>query len=561
LEKGMNRPVDSAAPTAPAAPVVKPVTVARAVIETLRDLGVRHVFGVPSGGWVDYMEALRQTEGIEFVLASHEGGAAFMAAVTGHLTGVPGVCFGTFGPGATNLATGVGCALLDRWPMIALTDEMPAAMRGRTTQMGIDHQALFAPLTKATTRLDAACARQVVAEAAALAMAERPGPVHIGLPVGLSAETTTAPAPVLRPEPSPVPDRERLATARTAIAGSRRPLLALGPAAARAGLGAAITALAERLQAPMVITPMAKGLIDEGHPLYAGVLFHALGDVVAQTYQQADLVIGIGYDPVEFNYESWMPAVPLVHFDTVPLDIDRGDYPAASAIVGALSTSVEALLALEPQPSEWDLTALAARRAEMQVRMASAVGAFGPCAVLELLREHLPADAIMACDVGAHTHLIGQKWPTPAWQCQIMTNGWSSMGFGIPAAIAAKLARPAVPVCAVVGDGGLLMTAGELAVAVREQLDVLVVVLTDNDLALIRIKQERKHNPIYGTPVRNAGAIGSDTLFGAPVFSAGDGESFRAALARAALLRGPVIVEARIDSREYDALVLRTPPR
>ena len=121
-------------------------TVAHLLIQTLRNIGVQHVFGIPSGGWVDYMEAIRQTDGIEFVLTSHEGGASFMAAVCGQLTGVPGVCFGTFGPGATNLSTGVGCALLDRSPMIAFTDEMPEDMRGRTTQMGIDHQALFLSL-------------------------------------------------------------------------------------------------------------------------------------------------------------------------------------------------------------------------------------------------------------------------------------------------------------------------------------------------------------------------------------------------------------------------------
>ena len=134
-------------------------TVAAAVVDALKEMGVRHVFGVPSGGWVDYMEALRTTDGIDFILTTHEGGAGMMADVCGRLTGAPGVCFGTYGPGATNLATGVGEALLDRSPMIALTDEMPAAMRGRTTQMGIDHQALFAPLTKKTTRLrEARCA-------------------------------------------------------------------------------------------------------------------------------------------------------------------------------------------------------------------------------------------------------------------------------------------------------------------------------------------------------------------------------------------------------------------
>jgi acetolactate synthase-1/2/3 large subunit len=183
--------------------------------------------------------------------------------------------------------------------------------------------------------------------------------------------------------------------------------------------------------------------------------------------------------------------------------------------------------------------------------------AFGPCAALDIVRELLPADGIMSCDVGAHIHLIGQKWPTPAPGLQLMTNGWSAMGFGIPAAIAAKLCRPDTAVCAIVGDGGFLMTCGELAVAVRENLKIVFVLLTDNDLALIRIKQERKGNPIYGTPIRARGTVGGDNLFGVPVLSADNALDFRAALTRGFAADGPVIVEAVIDSREYDDLVLR----
>src|SRR3569833_1868930 len=166
-------------------------TVARTVVETLRDLGVRHVFGVPSGGWVDYMAALRTTDGIDFILTSHEGGAGMMADVCGRLTGVPGVCFGTYGPGATNLATGVGEALLDRSPMIAFSDEMPAPMRGRTTQMGIDHQALFAPITKKSTRLDTGAVREILLDAALVATSGRPGSVHVGLPTDISGKEST----------------------------------------------------------------------------------------------------------------------------------------------------------------------------------------------------------------------------------------------------------------------------------------------------------------------------------------------------------------------------------
>jgi len=534
-------------------------TVATEVIETLRDLGVKHVFGVPSGGWVDYMEALRTTDGIDFILTTHEGGAGMMADVCGRLTGVPGVCFGTYGPGATNLATGVGEALLDRSPMIALTDEMPAAMRGRTTQMGIDHQALFRPLTKATTRLGETAVRETLLDAARTALSARRGPVHVGLPAGLSslAAPEASSAAVAVAAEAPPADAAVLDEAARRLSQARRPAMAIGLGAVRGGVTGKAVALAEARGMPVVLTPMAKGALPEDHPLYAGVLFHALSDVVSETHQQADLVLAVGYDPVELNYESWIGAgASLVSLDTERADIDGTACADVLDVIGDIGASLDALLAKPPSKAHWDLEALAARRESMFARLAPSNHGFGPKAALAALREVLPDDGVMTCDVGAHTHLIGQLWRTPSPGLQIMTNGWSTMGFGIPAAIAAKLVFPSKPVCAVVGDGGFLMTVGEIATAVRYGVRIVIVVLTDNDLALIRIKQQKKGLPIYGTPVRAEGAIGGPNLFGAPVLTAADPQTFREHLARAFQADGPMIVEALVDSREYDEVVL-----
>lgn len=538
---------------------MKSTNVARNVVAALRDMGVRHVFGVPSGGWVDYMEAIRTTDGIDFVLASHEGGAGFMADICGRLTGVPGVCFGTFGPGATNLATGVGGATLDRSPMIALTDEMPAALRGRTVQMGIDHQALFAPLTKATMRIEPDTAVDTLAEAARIALSGRPGAVHVGLPQGMSAIAVDAVqiAPVAA-DPVPPPGAADLEALVAAFAAAQKPVLAIGLGAVHAGVLDEILALAERFALPVLLTPMAKGMVAETHPNYAGVLFHALSDLVGLTHAEADLVVAVGYDPIEFSFEGWMrDGLALANIDIVAADIDRAVHPVAAEVIGAIIPALDALLALPAAPKNWDLAALAARKADMFAQLAGGNGPFGPRAALDVLRDVLPDDGIMTCDVGAHTHLIGQHWRTPTPGTQIMTNGWSAMGFGLPAAIAAKLCRPDTPVCCVLGDGGFLMTAGELATAVREKLCMVIVIFTDNDLALIRIKQEKKSNPIYGTPVRAEGTIGGPSIFGVPVTVARDPAEFRAALEAGFVADGPVIVEALLDSREYDTLVLR----
>lgn len=533
-------------------------TVATEVVETLRDMGIRHVFGVPSGGWIDYMEALRVTDGIDFILATHEGGAGMMAEVAGRLSGKPGVCFGTYGPGATNLATGVGEALLDRSPMIALTDEMAEPMRGRVTQMGIDHQALFAPLTKATTRLRADAVREILNDAASVAVSGRPGPVHVGLPAGLSAEIATG-GDASPPAAAAIGSAAESAhiEAEKKLRESRLPVMAVGLGAVEAGLSAEVRTLAERFDIPVLLTPMAKGMLDESHPCYAGVVFHALSDIVGETHKEADLVIAVGYDPVEFNLEAWMPEAALVNIDIEPVDIDRQAYPDVTDLTGDIGKSLAHLSAAAMPKKQWDLDALAKRRALIAEKLSPNNATLGPTKVLSILREILPPDGIMACDVGAHTHLIGQKWQTPAPRKQLMTNGWSTMGFGIPAAIAAKLTFPDIAVCAVVGDGGFLMTVGELATAVRYRIPIVIVVLTDNDLALIRIKQEKKGKPIYGTPVRAEGTIGGPNLFGVPVRTVTEEAGLRSALADAFKENGPVIVEAVVDSREYDALVLK----
>jgi acetolactate synthase-1/2/3 large subunit len=534
-------------------------TVAAAVVDALREMGVRYVFGVPSGGFIDYMEALRKADGIEFILTTHEGAAGMMADVCGRLTGKPGACFGTFGPGATNLATGVGEALLDRSPVIALTDEMPEAMHSRTTQMGIDHQALFRPLTKMTTRLEPQSVKSILFDAGRIALEGRPGPVHVGLPVGMSAEKASNENVAFTPPPKPkAADAALIEKAARLFSQAKKPLLAVGLGAVHAQVRNEILKLAETHKIPVVLTPMAKGMLSENHPCYAGVVFHALSDMVGETHQQADLVVAIGYDPVEFNYESWLSTkAKLISFDLAPADIDRAQYDVAVDAVGDIKTSLDALLTLSPVANEWDLKALAARRAALFEKLQPSRTGFGPKGALAVLREVLPDDGIMTCDVGAHTHLIGQLWRTPAPHLQIMTNGWSTMGFGIPAAVAAKLVHPDKQVCAVVGDGGFLMTAGEIATAIRCNLHVVIVVLTDNDLALIRIKQEKKGFPVYGTPIREKGAIGGDNIFGAPVRSAQNAADFRDALKWAFAAGGPVIVEAIVDSREYDAVVLK----
>jgi len=533
------------------------LTVAEKLVGTLQDMGIRYVFGIPGGSWIPYMEAMRTRE-IEFVLVANEASGGIMADVCARITGVPGACHGTYGPGATNLTTGVGCAYLDRSALLAFTSEQSDAMLRRTTQMNIDHQALFAPITKWTTRLRRGNVVETIRKAVQVAKAEVPGPVHIGVPSDLADITEpeeNAPAP-----PAPhlplSPDGKVLEKGAELFRKARRPLLAVGLTAARMKLNKELVEVAQRHMVPVVLSPMAKGMLPENHPCYAGVLFHALSDHVALTYRDADLVIGIGYDPVEFNYEEWMPDVPLVHLDTCPADIDRDRHPTCD-VVGDLRQSLAYLAKMAPVETTWDLAAVAKNRERMFESLRPRAGGFGPRAALAVLREIMPQDGIMTCDVGAHTHLIGQQWPTPAPGLQIMTNGWSSMGFGVPAAIAAKLCLPERAVACVSGDGGFLMMAGEMVTARRLGLNVVFVVLADNELSLITVKQERREYEHSGVRLFNGDFFASNHLFGVPILTVTDIDEMRGALQKAFSGDGPCIVEAVVDGTEYGELIAR----
>ncbi len=535
-------------------------TVAQQMIQALKALGVNYIFGVPSGNWVDYMEAIRETEGIEFILVSNEASAGFMADVSWRLTGQMAACFGTFGPGACNLSTGVCGAYLDRSPMLVFTDEMDDKMRPRITQMNIDHQKLFEPITKLTTRLELHKVKEIIFKATQIACSEVPGPVHIGLPAGMGLFESVEEDLGFNPS-NKIPDAKgsALDEMKLIFANAKKPIIALGITSVRANVQDLIIQIIEKFKIPVVLTPMAKGMIPEDHPSYVGVLAHALGNLVGETHQEADLVIGIGYDPIELNYEDWMPNVPLIHIDTTPADLDTENYTLACSVVGHLSYSLECFLAIDDFKNEWDFDTLIKRKENLFSKLVAPKNAFGPRLVLEELRKFLPKNGIMTCDVGAHLHLIGQQWKTPSPECQLMTNGCSSMGFAIPAAIAAKLSCLDRKVCCVVGDGGYMMMAGEMATAKRLNLHIVFVVLMDAELSLITIKQKNKNNAHYGTSLypKSDEFKSSNYIFGVPVFPAKTIEEYQKALDLAFENEGPVVIEAFINPQEYDELVLK----
>lgn len=521
------------------------------IAERLRKEGVRRFFGIPGGPSIPYMEAFRSA-GIEFILTSHEASAAVMADVTARLTGVTGVCHATFGPGAVNLASGTGEALLDRSPVLALTSEMPDSWLGRTTQMNIDQQALFSPLTKATFRLSSGNAAEVISRSLELANEEYPGPVHIGLPSDL-AGTEARPFTVLTGTgEESMPQSDAFAKASVLIASSKRAVIAAGLTAVRSGAGTALIKFLAGHGVPVVVTPMARGIIPDDHPCFAGVLFHALSDRLGRLLREADLVIGLGYDPVEYNYESWIPEVPLVHFDTRPHDLRiRG----ALEIVSAPGSWFEHLASLKGSPDMLQLAAEVRRGIISEIHARDS--GFSPVTALSVLREELPADAVVTADVGSHLHLLGQLWDIMTGRL-IMTNGWSSMGFGLPAAVAAAMADSSKAVVCVTGDGGFLMQSGEIITARRYGLKVITVVLSDGELNLIKVKQSWKELNPYGIQLFNGPLFGAGSFLGIDVMRVTDAGGMRTAVRKALSSGGSTIIEAAIDPSLYEGLIVKS---
>ena len=533
-------------------------TVAEQLVKSLQAIGVKYVFGIPGGPSIPYMEAMRNT-GLEFVLVSNEQSAGMMADVCGRLTGIPGVCHATFGPGATNLSTGVGGALLDRSPMLAFTTEVKDADLGRRVQMNIDHQALYRPITKWTTRLSAGSFKETIAKAVHIAVSEVPGPVHIGLPSNIDGEMLDAESLVdsITKEAVQPPDTILLEKAASLIKKAKRPILAIGLTAARLGLQSPIRQLAGKSNIPVLLTPMAKGIIPETHPFYAGVIFHAQSDLVASVYRNADLVIGIGYDSIEFNYESWMPCVPLIHIDTQPVDIPP-EYDVACEITGDLAQSVAYLNSLSLPAYDWDAGQINDNRQKVFEALMTKNGSFGPADAIGVLQEEIPKGGIITGDVGAHLHLLGQMWKVNEPNRFIMTNGWSSMGFGIPSAIAAKLCRPQSAVVGITGDGGFLMNCGELLTARRLGINVVIIVLCDRSLSLIEVKQNWKNVPLYGTGLYEGEYFAAANFLGVPVLTVHDAGGMKSSLQKAFAASGPVIIEAFVDGSVYNNLITRS---
>jgi acetolactate synthase-1/2/3 large subunit len=307
----------------------------------------------------------------------------------------------------------------------------------------------------------------------------------------------------------------------------------------------------ERHRLPFATTTMAKGMIDEDHPLSIGCIERSCRQIQRRFLRSADLIVGLGYDTVEVEYEAWIGDTPLLQIDIEPPDVAPAVRLGHQAI-GDLDASLTRLLTVAAAANAWREEALAEHRRTFQAALRPPGASFTAHAAIDAVRRALPRDGVLSFDVGAHTHQIASQWTAHAPKTFQITNGWSSMGFGLPGAIAAKLARPQAPVVCVLGDGCFQMTCGEVATAKRLKLALPIVVLDDKWLALIKVKQIRRQYPLYGTELQaDDYSTPPAHYFGVPAVGVRSPDALEAAVRKALAADGPTVIEAVVDSEHY----------
>ncbi|MFN7996814.1 MAG: thiamine pyrophosphate-binding protein [Bryobacteraceae bacterium] len=525
-------------------------TNADVIAQALAARGVEYVFGLPGGEILAFIDACRRA-GLRFLLTGHEASGAFAAQVLGDITGVPGVCASTLGPGAANLVTGVANASLDRSPLLAITAEILESVGQTMTHQRLPLQAMFSPITKGSVAVGNGDTRALVDDALTLAARPRCGPVHMAMASDVAVRDCMVGNRRSEANGHTNSTGNGIAHIAARLEAARHPLVLVGleakPLSARA-----IGALIETLEAPFLVTPKAKGIVTEDHPLFLGVASGmAIDREILETIRAADLILAVGFDPVECD-KTWFASADVVSLDAAPMA--EGDYRPFE-VLGEVGTLASALAASVAGPKPWPAKLIDRRRAAITREPRQRTAGLSPLRVIQELRSVLPRNGVAACDVGSHKLAIGQFWRAYEPGTFFMSNGLSSMGFGIPAAIAAQLAYPARPVLAMVGDGGMLMMMHNLTLVRELKLPIVTVVFTDRSLSLIRVSGERRGLMPYGvdfTPPDFVAVASAFGISGARVSSIPELHSrFEQALEQ----RVPCLIEAPIDYAEYRDLV------
>jgi len=536
------------------------------MVKCLEAEGIEYIFGVPGEENADFMLSLEQSDSIRFILTRHEQGAAFMAEIYGRLTGNPAGCLGTLGPGATNLVTGVADSNMDRAPMLVLTGQGSTERLHKESHQIMDVVAMFEPITKwATTVHNVDTIPEIVRKAVRLARTEKPGAVHIELPEDLAKEDSDAVPMTPRRFRRSVPDDKIVDQAFEMLKAAKKPVIIAGNGTIRRRASKQLRLFCEATGIGVMSTFMAKGCVD----MDADYCLYTIGlgskDIPTLAIDEADLVITLGFDMVEYHPALWNPGKnkAILHADFLPAEIDEHYHPQTE-LVGDLAHTLWMLnerLAEHGVP-DFDLDGQRAVRRQMGEELAAHAGDTGdgpirPQKMLWDAREVLGPEAIVLSDVGAHKMWIARHFHCHEPNTCLIPNGFCSMGSALPGAIAAHMVHPEREVLAICGDGGFLMNVQEMETARRLNSRIVVLVWEDGGYGLISWKQEAEFSRHTNLAFGNPDWLGLAKSFAWNGHHVTRAEAFADTLRAALDEDGPSLLVAPVDYRENMLLTER----
>ena len=529
------------------------------MVKCLEAEGIEYIFGVPGEENADFMMSLEQSDKIKFILARHEQGAAFMAEIYGRLTGNPAGCLGTLGPGATNLITGVADSNMDRSPMLVLTGQGSTDRLHKESHQIMDVVAMFKPVTKwAVTILNADTIPEIVRKAVRLARTEKPGAVHIELPENIASMETNGKPMIPRRFRRSVPDSKIVDQAFSMLKDSLRPIIIAGNGCIRKRASKQLRAFCENTGIGVVSTFRAKGCVD----MDADYCLYTVGlgskDRISMAIDDADLVITLGFDMVEYHPQLWNTNgdKKILHADFLPAEIDEHYHPETE-LIGDLAHTLWMLNKRvdEQGVPEFDFSLQRGCRQEMASDFAEykddkTEGTIRPQKALWDARQLMGADDILLSDVGAHKMWIARHYQCHEPNTCLIPNGFCSMGFALPGAIAASIVYPERRILAIAGDAGFLINVQEMETATRIGSNIVVMVWEDKEYGLIAWKQETQFGRHTDLAFDNPEWITLAKAFGWNGHYIRNAADLAPALDAALTEQGPSLVVIPIDYRE-----------
>jgi len=526
---------------------------AQLLVKCLEHEGVEYIFGIPGEENIGVMDALLDSP-IQFVITRHEQAAAFMADVYGRLTGRAGVCMSTLGPGATNLVTGVADGNMDRAPLVAIAGQGATTRMHKESHQVLDLVNLFDPITKYSVQIrEPEIVPEIVRKAFKFAQAEKPGAAFIDFPENI-AEMDVEDVPPLRVQQpvSPQAASGKCSQVAELIGKAKDPIIIAGNGVIRFDASEALVEFAEAINAPVATTFMAKGAIASSHPLSLGTVGLKAHDLVAFGIDEADLVICIGYDMVEYDPAYWNPNHDkrIIHIDGSPAEVDT-NYIVEAGVIGDLKDSMKRIGARCEREASPAMKTLRGKIVAMLNQHEDDTGyPVKPQKIICDLRKVMNPEDIVISDVGAHKMWMARMFQAERPNTCIISNGFASMGIALPGAIAAKLVYPERNILAVCGDSGFMMNNQEIETAVRLGLNITVLIFNDNKYGLIEWHQMREYGRSSNIDVTNPDFVKFAESFGANGYKVERTEDLETILNTAINDGGVSIIDCPVDYSE-----------